>query len=114
MNKNIYKYNNGEKEVFADPMDIDIRFSKAMEMEDIDTVMGWLFPGYDEETKKWKGDDKLFLDAVNRVCPAIAVAFKVKPFDENTGEGFLKGSLINMYSQYLNWMANLKKNTEEL
>lgn len=104
MNKNIFKYNNGERDVFGDPILIETRFFKTL-MEQ----------GNPESILKNLGEENHALreDAINKFVPAVMAAFKVKPLDEETGDGLTVSQMIDLYSDYFQWYAGVKKNTED-
>lgn len=111
MQKDIYKYNNGSKDVYVDPLLIQYRFNKSAELEDVDTLFGWISQR-DDENGKSTDDGRLQVEGAIRLAPHIARAFDVPMVDPDTGEGFTSLQLINMWSDYIDYMISVKKNTE--
>jgi hypothetical protein len=111
--KNVYKYFNGVKEVYADPFELDWRMQNAVKMTpNIDTIDSWLSPQEDVEGKFDRQQIALLNDAYHFYIPKIVDVFGLKKFDPDTGEGMVGEDIIDLWSDYLGWRTELKKNTE--
>lgn len=111
--KNIFKYFNGVKEVYADPFELDWRMQDATKMEQsIDTKDSWLNPTPDAEGNFDRHQISLLNDAYHFYIPIVVKVFKLKSLDEETGEGMTGEDIIDLWSRYLTWRFELKKNTE--
>jgi hypothetical protein len=132
--RKIFKYFNGEKEVFADPMVIERRFQKACESVDINTIIGmvagpeWLgqIARTDEEGKSYDSAGnflpevtaasvKIAIDRQNEgieeLLPVLYETFGLKPL-QGDGTGTTTEEILDAYSSYNEFVASLKKNTE--
>jgi hypothetical protein len=111
--KNVYKYFNGVKEVYADPFELDWRMQDATKMEpNIDIKDQWLNPTPDDKGNLDRQQIALLNDAYHFYIPIVIKVFKLKQFDEDTGEGMTGSEIIDLWSQYLAWRFDLKKSTE--
>jgi hypothetical protein len=112
--KRIYKYHNGEKEVYADPFEIDWRMQDSLKMTpDIDTIDKRLSPEVDPDTGEFtKQQIQLLNDAYHFYIPHITKVFGLKKFDSETGEGMTGQEIIELWNKYLEWRYEVKKNTE--
>jgi hypothetical protein len=115
----IFKYFDGFNWIYGDPFEIDYKFQKASETEDVATLDSWLrLPRDDEgnliESKCDEGVMRLYNEAQYRYVPMVQKAFGLKPFNKVTGEGLTMSDVIDLWSSYLIWKFDLKKNTEDL
>lgn len=111
--KNIFKYFNGIKTIYADPFELDWRMQDATKMEtSIDTKDSWLSPTPDSEGNFDKQQIALLNEAYHFYIPILVKVFKLKAFNEDTGEGMTGEEIIDLWSSYLSWRFDLKKNTE--
>ena len=124
LDRKIFSYNDGFEDVHADPGEIDYRFAKASESEDMDTLNKWLeVPDEDATTSPDTAMEKAmekaresrlqqFAEACHRLDPIVRHAFEIRPFDRKTGQGMLHEEVINLYLAYMEWKFDLKKNTD--
>lgn len=115
--KRIFKFFDGFSDVYDDPFEIDYRFQKASEFEDMKLIDSWIaqLPKDEEGYISKNADDsqiKLYEEGAHRYVPIIQKAFLVKPFDRSTGEGLTGNQVLDLYGEYLIWKHDLKKNTE--
>lgn len=111
--KKIYKYFNGKKEIYADPFEIDWKMQHAISMEpNVDTIDSWLSPEANEKGEFDRQQISLLNDAYHFYIPKIIESFGLKKFDPDTGEGMVSEDIIDLWSDYLEWKFELKKNTE--
>lgn len=103
--KNIFKYNNGEVDLFADPIAVDRKLRMALG-DDFATLKA-LF--------EVDGDGKLtsspleFMMATEKQIAATRQAFGCQPFDPHTGKGATDDVVLELWEQFWNWMADQKK-----
>src|ERR1700734_494047 len=103
-NKKIFKYHNGIKEVYADPFELDWRMQNEVKMTpNIDTIDSWLSPTPDPEGNFDSAQVALLNDAYHFYVPVLVKVFKLKSFDEDTGEGMTASEIIDLWSDYLEW-----------
>jgi hypothetical protein len=114
--KKIFKYNNGIEDVYADPFEIEWKIQDATKMiPDIATIESrlWILNDGDKVKEDPPAEDiALFNDAWHAYVPIIAKAFDLKMLDKKTGEGLTADKMIDIYTDYLIWRENLKKNIE--
>lgn len=115
--KKIYKYNNGFETVWEDPAVIDERFLLASEKEDMNVLEKWTDLPRDDEGKIPKeiasAQVRLYQKATYRYIPLIRKAMNLQPFDPKTGDGLAGEEVLDLWSEFLSWKHDLKKNTEE-
>jgi hypothetical protein len=111
-----FKYNDGFKDVYGDPFEIDMRFQKSTELENMETIEKWISETpRDKEGMISESTDasqiKLFNMACSKLLPHLRAAFKLQPFNEETGEGLTADQVFGIQGDYNNWKDSLKKNT---
>lgn len=114
--KRIFKYHNGIEEIYEDPFEIDWRYQDAIKMmPNIDQVDQWMELPRDDEGNILDDIEqskiKMYNDACHIYIPIITKVFQLKPLDKKTGEGMTGEEILNIYSDYLTWKFDLKKNT---
>ncbi len=116
----MYQYFNGFEFVYADPFEVDYRFDKASQLEDMDLLNQWISDvprDQDGNLDREKFDNdksrqRLYLEACHRFIPLIRAALEVKPFDKSTGEGLNSEEILRLWADYILWRAGIKKNIE--
>jgi hypothetical protein len=127
MNKNIFKFFDGAKEVYGDPLAIQrrLRLATNSRLSDlIDAVNGP--EEYDEWREKLKGaseEDKAKLreflagasaamdQAREELYPAIVKAFPLVPFNPESGEGATDDVIIQAMTSLNQWLGQKKTST---
>jgi len=117
MERNIYKYNDGTRDVFADPSVLDYRIIKAFDKENMKVIENQLeLPRKEDGEIDWDGmsEDamRLFADACCRLDPLVREAFEIAPFNKEDGTGLLQVEVIKIYMDYIAWKDSLKKSTD--
>ena len=115
MNKRIFKYYNGFNDVYADPMEVDYKFIRATENEDMETIFSWIGEEKDENGQKDESENKKkkLVMGIYRLDPIIREAFQIPAFNPETGEGLTQDETIGIYSDYCEWKEAVKKNIEQ-
>lgn len=116
MDKRIFKYFDGESEIFADPSELDFQIAHL----DIEQIMfperladiPTLADGTIDHAKINPLDVKLMVDSSHDADPLIRQAFQVKPFDRTTGKGMLFEEVVELFNDYLTWRNDVKKNMQ--
>lgn len=93
----IYKYHDGDKEVLADPLEIERRL-KAMLGNDLNAHL-----------KKVKDD----YEAATQWYSAIDAAFEITPFSKETGKGATIAMKRRLWDDYWTWVKKKDGTTEE-
>lgn len=107
--RGIFRYHNGSKYVYGDPLAIEDRMRKAAQGHQDDME----FLPYESVLKNLDSDSPdLYIDATGRIVPIIAAGFKVKPLDEDTGEGLTRAQMLNLLISFFNFADAVKKNIE--
>lgn len=116
MNRKIYKYNDGKKDIFADPTELDHRIAMYRVEESFFPARIAEIPfdedGNIDQTRATPGDIQLMLDSAYEAEPLIRKAFRIDPFDPSTGEGMFFKDVIDLFNDYMTWKNALKKNIE--
>lgn len=104
MERDIFKYNNGEKEVFGDPMAIDrtIRARLGNPAKIIEQVNSIDLNTADSPQLS-QG-----LQAQETMCVAVREAFGLKPFDPETGKGATESHCFAVWAQFVNFLDEKK------
>ena len=109
----LFKYNDGESDVYGDPSEIDFQIDHL-------DVQGILFPdrlamlplkddGSIDFDKADPLDIKLAADASHDAESLIRQAFQLKPFDRTTGNGLTYEEVLRLYARYIDWRDSIKK-----
>jgi hypothetical protein len=125
MNKRIFEYlipdpdsPTGERKCYADPFEIDYRFQKASETENVDQLQQWMaIPFREDGTLKDPGEidkvqDANYMEGTYRFEPLIRKAFNFPPFDPETGKGLSGNEVLNIWWDYCAWQWLIKKNID--
>ena len=115
MDRKIFRYNNGEKDVYVDPTELEYQLARL----DIDSFFSAkrlsMLPEKEDGSLDIEAvseeDIKILMDSYHEAEPRLREAFGVRPFDRETGEGMLFREIINLYSSFISWRNELKKNT---
>ena len=96
--REIFPYFNGVKEVKGDPLEIEARYLRELAGEDLGAIDKML-ESPDVQTRL-RGSDKM--------VPAIRAAFRLREFDEDTGEGLTLGEAFALFNRFIAWKHDLK------
>lgn len=114
--RGIFKFNNGFKDIYADPFEIDWALQKASEFEDMKNIDEWLQIPHNEDgsipDSVPDSDIKLYKEACHRLVPIIRKAFEIAPFNKETGDGLTGEQVLDVYANYILWSIDLKKSIE--
>ena len=102
--RRIFKYNDGKKDKYIDPMVVEVALLEQFQAEDIQTVMKNL----SDETIP----DIITLPLSIKFAKAIAKVFNLELVNEDTGEGLTVMEVIEVWSQFNDFLSGVKKNTE--
>ena len=97
-----FSFDDHGKTRYADPMAIHRRILQASAGEDIYTKIN----SFESEAKGLAYDAAEFLAGIARE------GFKLKPFDEETGEGWTETASIYLLYDFLEWSQKKSSNTE--
>jgi hypothetical protein len=127
MNTRIFEYSipdpdspTGERKCFADPFEVDYRFQKASETEDVDQLNKWMGIPFREDgsvkdpSEIDKVQDLLYTEGMHRFEPLVRKAFDFPPFDPSTGRGLSGNEVLGIWWEYCAWQWAVKKNTDLL
>ncbi len=109
--RSIFKYFNGKKEVFGDPIAIHRRlltcdnFDLAGDFKLVDALSKPI-------AQKSPGFAKEGLQAFDRLVSACRKAFKLPAFDEETGEGLVEEEIIQLFAEFGLFVDEIKKKQE--
>jgi len=95
--RKIFKYHDGTKDVYADPLAMNRKLRALMAGNPEKVVAAY------------NGDDDIAADAAAEVFfPAIAEAFQVTRFNRLTGEGFVDEDLLKLWEMFQAWLLEKK------
>lgn len=113
----IFRYEIDGVERWADPFDVDYRFMRASESEDVKTLDGWLraLPRTpdgdpDRDDPQFRLHWRNYTEACHRYVPLIRATFGLPDFDPATGEGAAATDVMRIWVAYHDWKAGVKKN----
>jgi hypothetical protein len=98
-NRNIFEYQSGGKTVFADPLQVIRALHGAMAGE----IHKWL-----SRTDPKTTDSTLVVQAWNKLIPATRQAFRLMPFNPETGHGTTDADAIGVLKSFLAWRSKKK------
>jgi hypothetical protein len=110
--KRIFSFHNPEKNkrVYKDPYLLDIKIRKSFEKDDIEAIFGFIDqPGRLESVQK---NIELYNMGILRLAPLLYEPFGLHELNEETGEGTTVDEAINIYIEFMNFLENIKKNTD--
>lgn len=111
--KRIFKYFNGIKEIYADPFEIDWKMQHQITMNPSYEVHEKnIFVQADDEGNVSKRDLMLHNDALHFYVPVVTNVFGLQKFNPETGEGMTADEILDIWTNYLEFKFDLKKNTE--
>jgi hypothetical protein len=125
MNKNIFPYNDGFEDLFADPLVIQRRLFEATQgqfytrlMPESQTTARSPGLGPDGKPLPPLPEERIAADAVAlpasaAVVEAVRYAFELLPWDRKTGEGLTEEQVIDLLDEYHAWCAKKNASTEE-
>jgi hypothetical protein len=102
---NIFSYFDGEKQVWADPLEIHHGLAAALD-GDVNKILAATRMTCEDARQQ----AAVRHDAMQRLVPAIREVFKLLPFDPNTGTGATWRACIAVFSEFVKWEDALKKN----
>lgn len=100
----IFKYYNGEKAVYADPLEIERKVSVYLD----DTTAGIIVKAAGGEAVPPMAE----FEANNKLLAVIRKVFAMKPFDMETGQGAMEADCFLAWNQWCSFMDE-KKNPPE-
>jgi hypothetical protein len=118
MDRDIFEYEIEGKKLFGDPFEIDQRFEEACIPEDMETIDKWIdqvprtSDGEIDYDKADRASLALYHKGTARYVPLIRAAFNLAPFDSSTGKGATAVECLELWTSFINWKFNLKKNTD--
>ena len=128
MNRNIFTYNNGKREVKADPLEIDLRWAEACSKTDVKSIMDrfngppWYADPSLIKDGKYRGaeiTDEMFAfasrqnrEAMQELIPLICEMFGVKTVRDDEENGMTYAELLAAFGEYWTYVDSLKKNTD--
>ena len=103
--RNVFKYNDGTKDVYADPLDVRRRMMRATNGE-MDLIL-------EDYGRKVKDADGKFLPeeymrkatAEESLATAVREAFRLPPFDPETGLGATDSRALEVFVEFDGWLA---------
>lgn len=123
MDRDIFKFHDGVKDRSLDPIMIDLRLRKASKSVDLQTIMEdffgpeWLEKLQKQEERTESEENALKIaseaqmEATEKLLPILYSAFQCVPAEDNEA-GTTASEIINIYTSYLLFQTNVKKNTE--
>ncbi len=97
--RDVFPYFNGARIVYGDPVAIDNRYFTDLADEDLDAL----------NEQFGSKAEAVQIEAESRTIQAVRAAFKLVPFDEETGEGATDGMAGTLWIRYQDWKDGLKK-----
>lgn len=95
----VFQYFDGEKAVWGDPLEIHEALAAHLD-GDVNAVL-----------KNAKSEDRsVSLAAFNKLVPAVREAFRLMPFNPETGEGTTWKVCLEVLKAFVAWEEALKKN----
>lgn len=94
----IYKFNNGMKNVCADPLTIQRRLTQLLEGAP-DRIA--------EEARS--EDNAIAFPAIEKILAATREVFDLMPLDAETGGGLIEEDVIARWNHFQEWMSKKKR-----
>lgn len=96
----IFSYRAGDREIFADPMELARRIVVAFQGDPNDTIA---------KMQPQQGQDPvavlpLICMATDKFIAGVREAFKLAPFDPSTGAGTLESEVREVWNHYQEWL----------
>lgn len=97
--RDIYRYHDGSRERFGDPLAIEERLFRGLEDHDAEALDNQL------ESK----EPAIVYGALAKLLPAARSAFRLAEFDEDTGAGLTREEVLAVLSGFLAWRDEKKE-----
>jgi hypothetical protein len=124
MERNIFTYFNGTRDVKVDPMVLEYAWRDAVRGVDIESVMSRFFgPDFlhasDEDFAKLDVPDDVLKMALDRrdeataeLIPVLCKTFGVKTLAEDQEDGMTYAEILRAYTAWMGFVTAVKKNTD--
>ena len=105
----IYKYHNGEKAVYGDPLQLRraVRIAAGEDPNRLCQRAGPLHQGGEVTPEEYETAHA----AEAKLAEAIVKAFGLKAFDATTGEGVTHADCIDLWNDFCSWLQKKRTNT---
>lgn len=104
LNSGVFKYDVDGKTLYGDPFEMEFTLREALPGVDVDAKLELL----DDQKTTYFTTLKIFKD----LSPGIYAMFGLPKFNPNDGTGWTLEQAIELWTDFLDWRSNVKKNTD--